>query len=70
MAELSALSKKILFYKGVFMQSVQGEMIVKKEKQVFYCIFLDDNGYCISKKTECPKTRTEKKCQEAEDAFQ
>jgi len=52
------------------MQSVQEEIIVRKEKQIFFCIFLDDNGYCVSKKAECPKTRIEKKCQEVEDAFQ
>ena len=46
------------------------EEVVVEEKEFFFCIFLDDNGQCFSKKKQCPKNRRDKKCREVEDMFQ
>ena len=46
------------------------EEVVVEEKEIFFCIFLDDKGQCLSEKRQCPKDRKEKKCQEVEDNFQ
>ena len=52
------------------MPTLEEEVIVSKEKKLFFCIFLDDNGQCLSEKKQCPKDRKDKKCQCVEDMLQ
>lgn len=50
------------------MPTLKEEVGVEKKKY-FFCVFLNDDGYCLVEKKECPQDKGEK-CKEVEDAFQ